>query len=72
MSRLQKPTARHLGGAWGRMWNRVLGSERRKPAARKPRRLILDQLEERTLLSVSAGGVTDQLINQSPSRCPPS
>jgi hypothetical protein len=47
------------------MWNRLAGSERRKPAARKPRRLLMDQLEERTLLSISAGGTTDQLINQS-------
>jgi hypothetical protein len=46
------------------MWGRVVGTERRAPAARKPRRLMIDQLEERTLLSISAGGVTDQLINQ--------
>ena len=64
MSRLRKPTARNLGGAWGRMWSRVAGPQRRMPAARKPRRLMIDQLEERTLLSISAGGVTDQLINQ--------
>ena len=48
----------------------MAGTERRAPAARKPRRLMIDQLEERTLLSISAGGVTDQLINQSPLTLP--
>ncbi len=64
MSRLRKPTVRHLGSAWERIWSRVGGTERRAPAACKHRRLLIDQLEERTLLSISAAGVTDQLINQ--------
>ena len=40
------------------------GQEAAAPVCYKPRRLVLDQLEERTLLSVTAGGTTDQLINQ--------
>ena len=52
-------------GAWERIWNRLMGSEPRQRVGYKPRRLVMDQLEERTLLSVVPTGVTDQLINQS-------
>ena len=64
MSRLRKPKARNQGGAWERIWSRMTGTPRRRSAVCKPRRLVLDQLEERTLLSISPGGTTDQLINQ--------
>ena len=47
--------------AWERIWECLAGSPRRKPVGRKPRRLTLDQLEERTLLSVSPVQVTDTL-----------
>ena len=64
MSRLRKPRARNHGGAWERIWNCMAGTKQHAPVCYKPRRLVLDQLEERTLLSVTAGGTTDQLINQ--------
>ncbi len=65
MSRLPKPKARNQGGAWERIWSRMVGTGRRTPLCCKPRRLMLDQLEERTLLSVAPGGVSDTLVNQS-------
>jgi hypothetical protein len=41
-----------------------MGTTERARQGYKPRRLVLDQLEERTLLSVSPTSATDQLINQ--------
>ncbi len=64
MVRLRKPRTRKHGGMWERIWSRTGGAKQHTPVCCKPRRLMLDQLEERTLLSVTAGGVSDQLVNQ--------
>ena len=71
MSKLRVRNRRDRSSAWERVWESLAGSPRRKPLGRKPRRLTLDQLEERTLLSVSPVNVTDQLINQSVLTNPP-
>ena len=64
MSVLRMPKMRDVGAAWDRVWDRLAGNPRHVPTCRKPRRLVIDPLEERQLLSVSPANLSDVLINQ--------
>ncbi len=64
MSLLRKPKTRKVGSAWGRLWSAFAPAERRSRNERKPRRLMIDAFEERTLLSVSPVQPGDSLVNQ--------
>ena len=65
MSVLRKPKARNSGATWERVWSRLVGSPRCTRKDRKPRRLMVDPLETRMLLSVVPVNLTDMQINQS-------
>ena len=62
MSLLRKPKTRSVGSAWERLWSTFAPGAHRKSTERKPRRLMIDPLEERTLLSVSPAGIESKLI----------
>ena len=64
MSLLRMPKVRNVSSAWERLCDSFFRSERRRSNERKNRRLQIDQLEERTLFSVSLTSLEDQLINQ--------
>ena len=68
MSLLQKPRTRKAGSRWERLRSSLsFSSAQRSPGERKPRRLVIDPLEERQLLSVSLASLEDKLINQATS-----
>ena len=62
MSLLRKPKTRTVGSAWERLWSTFGSRAHRKPTERKPRRLMIDPLEERTLLSVSPASIESKLL----------
>ncbi|MCG2682221.1 MAG: S1 family peptidase, partial [Planctomycetales bacterium] len=64
MSLLQMSKNRKVGSTWGRIRDSFFHAERRRHGERKNRRLRIDQLEERTLLSVSPVNPYDVLVNQ--------
>ena len=64
MSLLRTPKSRKSGSTWQRLRDSLFSVERRGAKERKPRRLRVDPLEERTLLSVSPLNPTDTLVNQ--------
>ncbi len=67
MSLLRKPKTRKvakLASAWERLWSAFVPGEGRSQKERKPRRLMIDALEERTLLSVSPVLPSDTQVNQ--------
>ena len=64
MSMLRIPKIRDLGSTWERVRSHLVPRERRGLGARKPRRLAVDPLEERTLLSVSPLDLDALLVNQ--------
>ncbi len=64
MSLLRLSKVREFGGACERMWDHWTGSRNHSVRARKPRRLMIDALEQRMLLSVSPVNVNDMLVNQ--------
>jgi hypothetical protein len=64
MSPLSKPKARKSASAWERLCDTFFGGRSRRQESRRPRRLLIDQLEERQLLSVSAVDIQDKLVNQ--------
>ena len=67
MSLLRTPKSRRSGSTWQRLRDSLFPAERRGAKERKPRRLRVDPLEERTLLSVSPLN-TDTLVNQATCR----
>ena len=67
MSLLKKSKTRKIGSAWERLRNALFAGERRGLRERKPRRLRIDPLEERVLLSVAPVNTQDMLINQTTS-----
>ncbi|MEN6407451.1 MAG: leishmanolysin-related zinc metalloendopeptidase [Thermoguttaceae bacterium] len=64
MSQLKTSKKRTFGKAWERIWDSLTGNSRSSCQDRKPRRLVVDPLEARQLLSITAGGASDVLINQ--------
>ena len=73
MSKLLGSKSRKAGSTWERIWDQVFGGPRRQPKGRKPRRLTIDALEQRMLLSLTpiapvgtlaAAGIGDTLVNQ--------
>ncbi len=64
MSVLRIPLLRDFGSACERILDRWSASAHRGQAGRKPRRLTIDSLEQRMLLSVSPTNVNEVLINQ--------
>ncbi len=64
MSLLQKSKTRQskIGSAWERLCDTLFRPQSRALGERKSRRLMIDQLEERALLSVSATSATSKLI----------
>ena len=64
MSVLQKAKARNHKTAWNRVWDRLTGVKHHTTRGRKPRRLAIDPLEQRQLLSLSPAGAIDMSINQ--------
>ncbi len=64
MSPLRTPKNRRTGSTWQRLRDSLFSVERRGAKERKSRRLRVDPLEERTLLSVSPVNPTDMLVNQ--------
>ena len=64
MSRLRTSKSRKSGSPWQRLRDSLFSVESRGARERKPRRLRVDALEERTLLSVSPVNPTDTLVNQ--------
>ena len=64
MSLLRTSKVRSVGSAWERLCGSFFRGESRRSKERKNRRLQIDQLEERTLLSVSVTSLEGQLINQ--------
>ncbi len=61
MSLLRLPKIKSVGSAWDRLWD-SFSSEKRSLGDRKNRRLRIDPLEERALLSVSAANIESQLV----------
>ncbi|MEN6450029.1 MAG: hypothetical protein ABFC96_06035, partial [Thermoguttaceae bacterium] len=53
---LRFPTSEKVGSAWERFCRTLFGDERSGSRKLKARRLVIDQLEERELLSVSPTG----------------
>ncbi len=64
MSLLRMSKNRRPGSAWGRIFDSLFHRESRLHGQRKARRLLIDQLEERTLLSVSTPQLEAYLVNQ--------
>ena len=65
MSLLRKPKARKVtkvASAWERLWSAFSPAEGRGRKDHKPRHLVIDALEERTLLSVSAASIESKLL----------
>ncbi len=67
MALLRLPKIDQIGSKWERVRDSLWSTDRRSLAGRKPRRLLIDSLEERQLLSVSPVHVTDVQINQTTS-----
>lgn len=65
MAQFRLSSRRHKKSLWETLWNRRGGKSLGKKRTRKHRRLSLDALEERTLLSVTPVDVLDKLVNQS-------
>ncbi len=63
MSLLQMSKNRKAGSTWGRICDSFFRPARRRHSERKNRRLRIDPLEERTLLSVSPADVVANLVN---------
>lgn len=63
MAFLRPLSALGLGNVWDRVRN-CWGGESRTRESSKPRRLMIDPLEQRQLLSVTAVNVSDVLVNQ--------
>jgi len=64
MSFFRLPKFQRIGGSWESFVEFFSGRNRRRPAGGRNRRLMLDPLEERMLLTLSAGNVDDQLVDQ--------
>ncbi|MCE5303777.1 MAG: hypothetical protein LLF97_11820 [Planctomycetaceae bacterium] len=64
MSQLKTSKKRTFGNAWERIWDSLTGGSRPSNQERKPRRLAIDPLEERQLLSVTANSADDVLLTQ--------
>ncbi|MEN6558047.1 MAG: hypothetical protein ABFC54_07695, partial [Thermoguttaceae bacterium] len=64
MSQLKTSKKRTFGNAWERIWDSLTGGSRPSNQERKPRRLAIDPLEERQLLSVTANSADDSLVMQ--------
>jgi len=67
MSLFRLPTTRKFGDAWERIWGRLTGGSPSATVGLKPRRLMLDPLEERALLSITADALTLQIETTSDS-----
>ena len=65
MAQFRLSSRQHKKSLWEALWNRRGGESRGIKRTRKHRRLCLDALEERTLLSVSPIDTLDKLVNQS-------
>ncbi len=63
MSLLRMSKNRKVGSTWGRIRDSFFPATRRCHGERKSRRLRIDPLEERTLLSVSPADVVANLVN---------
>ena len=66
MSRSRKPSTRNVGSRWERLRDSFSFGRRPDSIRRRFRRLRIDALEQRTLLSVSPVNVSDVLANMSP------
>ena len=64
MSLLRKPKSKRVGSALGRLCDSLFNVERSRGSDHKNRRLVIDQLEERALLSVAAADIQDKMVNQ--------
>lgn len=63
MSLLQMSKNRKVGSTWERICDSFFPATRRSHGERKSRRLRIDPLEERTLLSVSPADIVANLVN---------
>lgn len=65
MSLLRMPKFQRIGSSWESVMDFFSGrSRRRASSGRKNRRLVIDSLEERMLLTIAANMTSDQLVNQ--------
>ena len=64
MSLLRMPKFQRIGNSWESILDFFSGRNRRRPAGGRNRRLMIDPLEERMLLTVSIGNTTDQSVSQ--------
>ena len=63
MALLRTSKMKKQGSTWGRLCDSLFNIERCRGNERKNRRLLIDQLEERTLLSVSTPDLESNLVN---------
>src|SRR3972149_2149968 len=68
MSLLRKPRFQRVGSTWESIVDFFSGRNRRRARGGRNRRLMIDPLEQRTLLSLTVTPVnlSDQLVNQTP------
>ncbi len=64
MSLLRKPKSKRVGSLLSRLCDSLFCAERGRRSDLKSRRLLIDQLEERALLSVTMNNVDQVMINQ--------
>ncbi len=64
MSLLRMPKFQRIGTSWESIADFFSGRNRRRPAGGHNRRLMIDPLEQRMLLSVSIGNANDQTVSQ--------
>src|SRR3989304_2874006 len=64
MSLLRMPKFQRVSNSWESVVDFFSGRCGRSTKGGRPRRLMLDPLEQRTLLSLTVGNVDDQLVNQ--------
>ncbi len=66
MSLLRMPKFQRIGSSWESIVDFFSGRNRRPAKGGRNRRLTVDPLEERMLLTLSVGNLNDQLVNQTP------